>query len=99
MGGEDGMLIVGGEEYLDSEEAARLLGVKRQTLYAYVSRGVLRSYRQGIKRQRLYPRGDPDAPLRLGPTPAGPAAGPPAERLSARRTLWEIPLAESWVRD
>lgn len=89
------MLIVGGEEYLDSGEAARLLGVKRETLYAYVSRGVLRSYRQGIKRKRLYRRGDLDELLRLGPTAAGPAA----ERIPVRRTLWEIPLAESWVRD
>ena len=35
--------IVDGEEYLTVDEAARLLGVKPATLYAYVSRGVLRS--------------------------------------------------------
>src|SRR5919201_1945634 len=50
------MVIVNGEEYLTVKEAARVLGVKPATLYAYVSRGVLRSYRQGIKRQRLYRR-------------------------------------------
>ena len=93
------MVILEGEAYLTVEEAAGLLGIKTATLYAYVSRGILKSYRQGIKRQRLYRRGDLDELLRLGPTSAGPAAGPPAERLSARRTLWEIPLAESWVRD
>src|SRR2546423_593755 len=90
-----GMIVVGGEEYLESEEAARLLGVKRETLYAYVSRGVLRSYRQGIKRQRLYRRADIDQLLRLAP-----ASGSPGEERSAGRpTAWEIPLAESWVRD
>src|SRR5438445_558993 len=52
------MIVIDGEEYLDSGETARRLGVKRETLYAYVSRGLLRSYRQGIKRQRLYRRAE-----------------------------------------
>src|SRR5437016_3166741 len=52
------MISVNGEEYLTVKEATRLLGVKPATLYAYVSRGVLRSYRQGIKRQRLYRRAE-----------------------------------------
>ncbi|HEV8437548.1 MAG TPA: helix-turn-helix domain-containing protein [Methylomirabilota bacterium] len=88
------MIVVGGEEYLDSDEAARLLGVKRETLYAYVSRGVLTSYRQGIKRQRLYRRADVEELLRLAPAARGPAA----ERIRGGQR-WEIPLAESWVRD
>jgi len=53
--------IVDGEEYLTGDEAARLLGVKPATLYAYVSRGVLRSYREGTKRQRLYRRAELEA--------------------------------------
>jgi len=85
------MLVVGGEEYLESEEAARLLGVKRETLYAYVSRGLLRSYRQGIKRQRLYRRADIEELLRLAPASESSAG--------RRHAVWEIPLAESWVRD
>ncbi|HYB44152.1 MAG TPA: helix-turn-helix domain-containing protein [Candidatus Methylomirabilis sp.] len=89
------MIVAGGEEYVDSEEAARLLGVKRETLYAYVSRGLLRSYRQGIKRQRLYRRADLDELVRLAPAPSRPMA----ERLPGRRGAWELPLAESWVRD
>ena len=89
------MISVNGEEYLTVKEATRLLGVKPATLYAYVSRGVLRSYRQGIKRQRLYRRADVEELLRLAP-----ASGEPTrERSSRRRTGWEIPLAESWVRD
>jgi excisionase family DNA binding protein len=43
-----------GVEYLTADEAAHALGVKRQTLYAYASRGRLRSYRRGTGRARLY---------------------------------------------
>ncbi|HEV8674327.1 MAG TPA: helix-turn-helix domain-containing protein [Methylomirabilota bacterium] len=88
------MLVVDGEEYLTVEEAADRLRIKPATLYAYVSRGVLRSYRQGIKRQRLYRRADIEALLRLAPSPRGGAAGPAAPRRPA-----EIPLAESWIND
>ena len=93
--GKRTVIVVGGEEYLESEEAARLLGVKRETLYAYVSRGLLRSYRQGIKRQRLYRRVDVEELLRLAPASGEPMLETPRRR----RTLGEIPLAESWVRD
>jgi excisionase family DNA binding protein len=82
------MIVIGGEEYLTVDEAAERLEVKAATLYAYVSRGVLRSYRQGMRRQRLYRRADVDALRRLQPS-AG-AAAPPAP---------EIPLAESWIRE
>jgi citrate synthase len=63
--GSNGMVILDGEEYLTGGEAAQRLGVKPSTLYAYVSRGILRSYRQGIKRQRLYRRAEVDALVRL----------------------------------
>ncbi len=70
------MIVVDGEEFLTVEEAARMLGVKRETLYAYVSRGILRSYRQGIKRQRLYRRAEVESLLRVdrGRAPAIPPA-------------------------
>ena len=64
------MIVLNGEEYLTVKEAARLLGVKPATLYAYVSRGVLRSYRQGIKRERLYRRAEIEALLRVAPSSA-----------------------------
>jgi citrate synthase len=57
--------IVDGEEFLTVDEAARVLGVKPATLYAYVSRGVLRSYREGTKRRRLYRRAEVEALRRL----------------------------------
>jgi excisionase family DNA binding protein len=94
------MIVLGDEEYLTGEEAARRLGVKRATLYAYVSRGVLKSYRQGIKRQRLYRRADVEDLLRLSP---GAAAEPEATALRSAPAepviVWSIPAAESWIRD
>ena len=88
------MVIVDGAEYLTVEEAAGLLGIKPATLYAYVSRGVLRSYRQGIKRQRLYRRDEVTDLLRLAPSAGSPVDAPPA-----RRPAPEIPLAVSWIND
>lgn len=52
------MIVMDGEEFLTAQETCALLGVKPATLYAYVSRGMLRSYRQGIKRMRLYRRNE-----------------------------------------
>ncbi len=89
----DAMVVLDGEEFLTVKEAARLLGVKPATLYAYVSRGVLRSYRQGIKRQRLYRRAEVEALLRLAPS-SGRSAG-----RVRRQRVGDIPLAESWIRD
>ncbi|AUX40841.1 uncharacterized protein SOCE26_022420 [Sorangium cellulosum] len=44
--------------YVTGAEAAALLGVKRETLYAYASRGVLRGVPGGRGRARLYLRAD-----------------------------------------
>ena len=90
------MIVIDGEEYLTGDEAAGLLGVKRETLYAYVSRRMLKSYRQGIKRQRLYRRAEIERLLRLAPSSAvGAAAAPDGRGAQAA----EVPLAESWIRD
>ena len=62
------MVEIQGEQYLSAAEASDELGIKLATLYAYVSRGVLRSYRQGIKRQRLYRRRDVQRVLNLQPS-------------------------------
>jgi citrate synthase len=82
------MVVIGGEEYLTVDEAVERLEVKAATLYAYVSRGILRSYRQGTRRQRLYRRADVDALRRLQPSAGASAPAAP-----------EIPLAESWIRE
>jgi excisionase family DNA binding protein len=91
------MVAIEGEEYLTVREAARLLGVKPATLYAYVSRGVLRSYRQGIKRQRLYRRAEVEGLLRLAPSRERGSNVVPLR--ARRRAAPSIPLAESWIRD
>jgi citrate synthase len=70
-------IVLDGEEYLTGDDAARVLGVKPATLYAYVSRGILRSYRQGTKRQRLYRRAEVEALRRLDR--GGPPDIPPAD--------------------
>ena len=89
------MVVIDGEEYLTGDEAAAQLGVKRETLYAYVSRGMLRSYRQGIKRQRLYRRAEIEGLVRLAP-----ASGEGVESRPARAARpAEVPLAESWIRE
>jgi citrate synthase len=85
------MVILDGEQYLTGEEAASVLGIKRETLYAYVSRGFLKSYRQGIKRQRLYRQAEIARLVQLAPAAE--------ERAAERSVAPEVPLAESWIRD
>lgn len=66
------MIVMNGEAYLSAQEACDLLHVKPATLYAYVSRGILPSYRQGIRRTRLYRREDVERLTRLrGPDGEG----------------------------
>ena len=95
------MIELEGENYLDGDEASRLLGVKMSTLYAYVSRGILKSYKQGIKRQRLYKQAELEALLRLrpsaDPSPLASAKQTEEEDSSPAKKLTEIPLAEDWV--
>ncbi len=85
------VLNLHGEEYLTAGEACALLGVKAATLYAYVSRGLLPSYRQGIRRRRLYKRSDVERLLELRPSTM-PAALPPRPAASS-----ELPRAEEWI--
>ena len=97
------MIELNGETYLDGNEACNLLGVKVSTLYTYVSRGLLRSYRQGIKRQRLYKRAELEALLQLRPsnTPVpsdkdqGLDGGEDDEGQGGRGP--QLPPAEDWV--
>jgi citrate synthase len=71
------------DEFLSAEEAAGLLGVKPATLYAYVSRGIVRSYRRGLQRRRLYKRSEIEALV-------GMANGQPLRP-------GRIPLAQEWM--
>jgi citrate synthase len=64
-------------EFLTASEAARFLGVKRPTLYAYVSRGLVRSRARGEGRERQYLRSDLAKlkAARRGRAPAGGVSG------------------------
>jgi excisionase family DNA binding protein len=86
------MIELNGETYLDGNEACNLLGIKLSTLYTYVSRGILRSYKQGIKRQRLYKRAELEALLQLRPSMESPT---PTEQHGDDDT--NLPRAEDWV--
>ena len=90
------MIVMEGEEFLTAQEACAILGVKPATLYAYVSRGLLGSFRQGIKRQRLYRRAEVEGLVRLAPSAT---RGSNVIPLRARTRQAPIPLAESWIRD
>src|SRR5262245_48461303 len=45
-------------DFLDARSAAKLLGVSRPTLYAYVSRGLVTSAPSGAGRARVYAKSD-----------------------------------------
>ena len=81
-------------DFLTVDEACDLLGVKKATLYSYVSRGLVKSYKQGIRRQRLYKRSELEALLTVRPDEAEPAE-PEAEAEPAAG----LPRADEWVGD
>jgi excisionase family DNA binding protein len=87
------MIELNGENYLNGNEASHLLGVKVSTLYTYVSRGILRSYKQGIKRQRLYKQAELESLLQL--RSSDEQAISPAE--GGERRHVELPHVEEWM--
>ena len=86
---------IDGEEYLDVAEATKLLDVKRATLYTYVSRGLLRSYRQNVGRRRLYRREDVEALRTIRPSDAPP----PVDTSDGVVRNVNLPPVESWAGD
>lgn len=80
------MVQIDGEEYFTAEEACTVLGVKQATLYSYVNRGLVTSYRQGIRRQRLYRRAEIEGLLAVTPVARDEGGD-------------DIPLAESWAAE
>ena len=95
------MIELDGEKYLDGDEASNLLGVKMTTLYTYVSRGILKSYKQGIKRQRLYKQAELESLLQLRPSdtpsPISTNKQSAEETSDPNKGRTIIPLAEDWV--
>jgi citrate synthase len=76
--------------WLDADEAARTLRVARTTLYAYVSRGFVRSQpRPGASRERRYSRDDVERLRRRTEERRDPG------KAAARALHWGIPVLES----
>src|SRR5687767_11211200 len=80
-------------EWLPAPQALALLGVKRKTLYAYVSRGLVRSVPSPGTRTRLYARDDLARLRSRHDARAG--HGP----LAASALRWGEPVLESAITD
>ena len=92
------MVTIDGVNYLTIDEVCALLGVKPATIYAYVSRGVLRSYKQGIKRQRLYREDEVMALLAVQPGGRpSPESVPDLAPAAVEDTDERLPSAEGWM--
>jgi len=72
--------------YVSRAEAVRILGVKAQTLYAYVSRDLIRSVREGGRRASLYSREDIDKVLARSQARSGHGA------VAAAAMRWGEPI-------
>lgn len=77
---------------MTAAEAARFLGVEKRTLYAYVSRGVVKSV-AGAGRSRLYARSD------LARAKARSAARSGHGAVAAGALRWGEPVLESAITD
>ncbi len=97
------MIQIEGVNYLTVEEACSLLGVKQATIYAYVSRGVLRSYKQGIKRQRLYREDEVLGLTSVQPSGSNERAAVEPPRAPAAPAVEQqgegLPPAEGWMSE
>src|SRR5262245_50831548 len=78
--------------WIGAQDAARLLGVNRATLYAYVSRGYIRSQaRAGSPRERTYSRDDVERMRRRTEERRAP------DKAAARALQWGMPILESSI--
>src|SRR4029077_19842201 len=78
--------------WIDAVEASRLLGVSRATLYAYVSRGFVRSQAApGSTRERMYSRDDVERLRRRTEERRAP------DKAAARALQWGMPILESSI--
>lgn len=80
------------KEWMSSSNAARALGVSRATLYAYVSRGFVRSEaRPSRNRERRYAREDVERLRRRNEERRDP------EKAAGRALQWGLPILESSI--
>ncbi|HSQ32753.1 MAG TPA: citrate synthase, partial [Gemmatimonadaceae bacterium] len=80
------------DAWIDAAEAARALGVTRPTLYAYVSRGLIRSEpAPGATRERRYARDDVARLRRRADERHNP------DKVAAHALQWGMPVLESAI--
>ena len=78
--------------WMSASEASRLLGVTRATLYAYVSRGFVRSQAaSGSTRERMYSREDVERLRQRTEERRAP------DKAAARALHWGMPILESSI--
>jgi citrate synthase len=78
--------------WIGAAETSRLLGVSRTTLYAYVSRGFIRSQpRPGSTRERIYARDDVERLRQRTEERRDP------DKARARALQWGLPILESAI--
>ena len=78
--------------WIGAVEASRVLGVSRPTLYAYVSRGYVRSQASpGSSRERMYSRDDVERMRRRTEERRAP------DKAAARALQWGMPILESSI--
>jgi len=87
-----GARAVNDVEYIDREAALAILGIKRESLYTYVSRGLIRTLSQPGKRTHLYRKSD----IEKLKTRAGVRSGGPSIAPSLR---YGDPVVQTWVCD
>jgi citrate synthase len=81
-----------GGSWLSADEATRLLRIRRATLYAYVSRGYVRSQSTpGPSRERQYARDDVERLRRRIEARRDP------DKAAARALQWGVPVLESAI--
>ena len=79
-------------EYVSSNEALRLLSIKRASLYTYVSRGLIRTTAHEDRRRRLYLKSDIEK-LR-------PRSTRPFEKPHVSHTLrYGEPIVQTWISE
>lgn len=79
-------------EYVNSAEALSILGVRRETLYTYVSRGMIKTTRPAGSRTKLYRKADVEG---LRSRAVARSGGPQV----SHALRYGAPIAQTWISE
>lgn len=79
-------------EYVSSAEAISILGVRRETLYTYVSRGLIKTVRSAGKKSSLYRKSDVE---KLRSRAVARSGGPKV----SQALRYGEPIAQTWISE